>query len=83
MPIHQFRCRACSHEQDELFIKSTDDPDKPEEACEACGASSSQRERMISAPTAHFVGPGWGNVTEVAPGWSARVDKGGNKGAKS
>lgn len=76
MPIHRFRCEACGHEQDELFIRSTDDPDKPEEPCEKCSADPSSRKRLMSAPTPHFVGPGWGNTTEIAPGWSAQVHKG-------
>ena len=77
MPIHSFRCGECGHLQDELFIRSTDDPDRPEEACESCGAEPSHRKRQLSAPTP--IGPIFSNVQAVAPGWSAQVHKGVSK----
>ncbi len=77
MPIHMFRCRSCGHEQEELFVRSTDDPDRPEETCENCGADPAERKRLISAPTP--IGPIFSNVHAVAPGWSAQVHKGVSK----
>jgi hypothetical protein len=75
MPIHRFRCKLCGSEQDELFILSTDNPDRPDEPCGNCGAHPSKLERLMSAATP--IGPIFSNVTEVAPGWSARFQKNG------
>lgn len=74
MPLHRFRCTACGHEQDELFLKSTDDPDKPEDPCGGCGGPPSGMKRRMSAPTP--VGPIHSNVVDVAPGWSGQVHRG-------
>lgn len=73
MPIHRFRCRACGSEQDELFIMSTDDPDKPQTPCGGCGKGPENLERLMSAATP--IGPIFSNVVEAGPGWSAQIHK--------
>ena len=78
MPIHRYLCGSCGHEQDELFLRSTDDPAHPGEPCEVCGADPSMRRRLMSAPTP--IGPIFSNVKEVAPGFSSRFYKGNAKG---
>ena len=77
MPIHRFRCGQCGHEQDELFILSTEDPDKPEESCGGCGAGPEGLKRLMSAPTP--VGPIHSNVVQLSSTWSAQVHKGVSK----
>jgi len=53
MPIYDYQCSKCGHEE-EFFQKISDDPIK---VCPACGKSS--MEKMVSAPSFRLKGGGW------------------------
>jgi putative FmdB family regulatory protein len=53
MPIYEYRCDACSHQQDHLQKIS----EKPLSKCPACGKKAYKK--LLSAAGFHLKGSGW------------------------
>ena len=53
MPIYEYRCRECGHQQDHLQKVS----EKPLSKCPACGKKAYKK--LLSAAGFHLKGSGW------------------------
>ena len=67
MPLYEYRCPVCGHQQEAL--RSYETRDRPSPICNGCRSYDQGMTRLVSSPA--FTPSAWGDSK-----WSGRFDKG-------